>query len=331
MGTEVQIDHLVERLAPVAVQDLRPLTGGASSLSYVGTIADSSTDERRRVVVKVAPRGVAPVLNRDVLRQARMLRSLGPTEVPVPEVLWEDPGQPPEEPPLFVMSFVEGASFEPLFDARVDTSGDDETVVAERMRNAARTLAALHSLEPNTLGLSGEPSVGPAEEIERWSRALATVDPTLAPSWDQAASALHASEPHAAPAAVVHGDFRLGNVLALGAQITAVVDWEIWAVGDPRVDLGWFLVNADPATYGRATRHATSVPSLSELTGIYTVALGRDVTATRWFQALACFKAAATWSLIVKHNRRRATPDPALENMAATLPHLLERAQELLS
>ena len=59
--------------------------------------------------------------------------------------------------------------------------------------------------------------------------------------------------------------------------------------------------------------------------------LGREVTATHWFQALACFKSTATWSLIVKHNRRRTTPDPALERMAETLPHLLERAQELLS
>ncbi len=49
--------------------------------------------------------------------------------------------------------------------------------------------------------------------------------------------------------AVVHGDFRLGNLLAVDERITAVIDWEIWSVGDPRIDLGWFLVNADPETY----------------------------------------------------------------------------------
>ena len=110
-----------------------------------------------------------------------------------------------------------------------------------------------------------------------------------------------------------------------------MVDWEIWSVGDPRADLGWFLVSADPATYRRTTPYAASLPALDELTEIYSAALGREMTATRWFQALACFKSTATWSLIVKHNRRRATPDPALERMAATLPHLLERTQELLS
>ena len=45
-----------------------------------------------------------------------------------------------------------------------------------------------------------------------------------------------------------------------------------------------------------------------------------------WFRALACFKSAATWSLIVKHNRRRAEPDADVESMAAVLPRLLERA-----
>jgi hypothetical protein len=49
-----------------------------------------------------------------------------------------------------------------------------------------------------------------------------------------------------------------------------------------------------------------------------------------WFQALACFKSAATWSLIVKHNRRRKHADPGLEAMASALPQLLSRARELL-
>jgi hypothetical protein len=52
--------------------------------------------------------------------------------------------------------------------------------------------------------------------------------------------------------------------------------------------------------------------------------------AVAWFMALACFKSAATWSLIVKHNRRRAVPRPELEAMAPALPHLLDRARSLL-
>ena len=78
------------------------------------------------------------------------------------------------------------------------------------------------------------------------------------------------------------------------------------------------------------TRYVDSLPAPAELAAIYVGALGRDVPELEWFQALACFKSAATWSLIVKHNRRRGAPDPAIEEMATVLPHLLERAQALL-
>ena len=57
---------------------------------------------------------------------------------------------------------------------------------------------------------------------------------------------------------------------------------------------------------------------------------GRQVPELDWFRALACFKSAATWSLIVKHNRRRTTPDPHLEEMAAVTPSLLTKAAHFL-
>jgi aminoglycoside phosphotransferase (APT) family kinase protein len=319
---ELDVTELRARLAPLGIDDVRPLAGGASSLTYRATMVDGTP-----VVVKVAPPGVPPILHRDVLRQARLLRALQPTPVPVPDVLAEDPGDPPDVPPLFVMSFIAGDSREPLFDL---DGHDDEATMAARMGNAARTLAALHAVEPGSVGLGGEPRVGPGDEITRWCRLLETVDANLAPGWEDVASALRASEPPAMAEAIVHGDFRLGNLLATGTDITAVIDWEIWTVGDPRVDVGWFLANADPTTYGRRTRYARSLPSLSELADLYTVALAVGVPSLEWFQALACFKSSATWSLIVKHNRRRTSPDAELEAMAPVLPHLLDRARELL-
>ena len=117
-AVELPLDELQARLAALRVAGIRRLAGGASSLTYAGTTAGG-----REVVVKVAPAGVPPVLNRDVLRQARVLRALGGTGVPVPEVLWEDGGNPPGVPPLFVMSFVAGTSLEPLFDLDVNLRG----------------------------------------------------------------------------------------------------------------------------------------------------------------------------------------------------------------
>jgi aminoglycoside phosphotransferase (APT) family kinase protein len=288
------------------------------------------------VVVKVAPPGLQPILHRDVLRQSRIICALAPSGVPVPEVLWEDPGDPPEVPPLFVMSFVDGTSLEPLFDMedkaddRAGGTAGDKTTVADRLRNAARVMARLHRIEPGTVGLGGEPVVGPPEEVARWCRVLETVDPDLVPAWQDVASELHSSVPAALAPAVVHGDFRLGNLLATGDRITSVIDWEIWSVGDPRVDAGWFLINADPATYGRPTPYVASTPTPAELAGVYADALESTVPELDWFQGLSCFKSAATWSLIVKHNRRRTTSDGDLEARAPVLPSLLARAADFL-
>jgi aminoglycoside phosphotransferase (APT) family kinase protein len=317
----LSVDDLRARLAVIGADEVVPLTGGASSLTY------SARLDGRRVVVKVAPPGLAPVRNRDVLRQARLLRAFRPTVVPVPEVLWEDAGEPPEIPPLFVMTYVEGSSLEPLF----DVAGDDPVpVVAERMRNAARTMADLHAVDPSAIGLADEPPVDVAEEIDRWCDLLETIDASLAPDWQQVASALRASMPSTGASAVVHGDFRLGNLLAVGPDVTSIIDWEIWTVGDPRVDLGWFVANADPSTYKRKTAYSGRLPAPEELLGVYADALGRDVPDVEWFRALACFKSTATWSLIVKHNRRRAEPDAEVEAMVATLPDLLDQARAFL-
>ncbi len=316
---ELTFDELRGRLD---IEGLHPLTGGASSLTYAARLTG------RRVVVKVAPAGVAPTGHRDVLRQSRIIKALGPTPVPVPDVLREDPGDPPEVPPLFVMSRVEGSSLEPLFD--LDGAGVSEALVANRFRQAAAAMAQLHRIQPADIGLATEPVVGTGAEIDRWCRTLETVDPALAPGWRDVGAALHASLPAPLQPAVVHGDFRLGNLLAVGDRITGVIDWEIWSVGDPRVDVGWFLINADPQTYSRATPFVGVTPPVDELARIYQAAVGFPVPDLGWFQALACFKSVATWSLIVKHNRRRTHPDPALEVMSDALPHLLSRARWLL-
>jgi len=313
---ELDLDALRGRLSAAGVTDVRPLAGGASSLTFQGLV------DGERVVVKVAPAGHEPVGHRDVLRQARMIDALRSTDVPVPVVRWQDAGAPPEVPPLFVMAMMDGESFEPLFD---DIATSPKAVVAQRYRNAARTLATLHRQPPHHLGVDDEPVVDPAAEVDRWCATLRTVEQALVPEWSETAELLRATLPAAMGPSVVHGDFRLGNLLAVGADITAVIDWEIWSVGDPRVDVGWFLVNADPATYSRPSTYVDAVPTRTELTDCY-----GDAPDVEWFMALACFKSAATWALIVKHNRRRSTRQPELEAMAPALPRLLDRARELL-
>jgi aminoglycoside phosphotransferase (APT) family kinase protein len=317
---ELDIDELRRRLARADIVDVTALSGGASSLTFRGA------RDGRAVVIKVAPPGVEPVAHRDVLRQARIIKSLGATHVPVPSVVWEDRGEPPDIPPLFAMSHIEGDCVEPLFDGCAPAEG-----MADRYRNACRSMATLHSLSPNDLGLGDEPVVDPIAEVHRWCDTLQTVDPTLVPDWPAVRDALLGCAPTAIGPGVVHGDFRLGNLLAVGARINAVIDWEIWTIGDPRIDVGWFLINSDADTYQRVPDSAGMAPQTAELAEIYQQELGYQVADIAWFSALACFKSAATWSLIVKHNRRRNSPRTELEAMAPALPRLLARAGSMLA
>src|ERR1700729_3692971 len=122
---EVDLDELRQRLAAANVTDVTPMAGGASSFTFRGARSG------RPVVIKVAPPGVEPVAHRDVLRQARIIKSLGATRVPVPTVVCEDRGEPPHIPPLFAMSHIEGDCVEPLFDGCAPAED-----LADRYRNA---------------------------------------------------------------------------------------------------------------------------------------------------------------------------------------------------
>lgn len=329
--TELDLSELTERLSRLGVSSPRPLAGGASSLTF------SARLDGRPVVVKVAPPGLEPVLHRDVLRQARVMGVLTPTEVPVPRVLLEDAGDPPVVPPLFVMSFVEGESLEPLFDVDRRSASPDSDV-SDRLRRAITVMATLHRIDIVAVGLGEEPVSGPAEEIDRWSRLLETVDPSLVPGWSELAGSLRHSLPEPVRPAIVHGDFRLGNMIVRGRAIEAVIDWEIWSVGDPRHDLAWLMMFTDPVMQRAGRRDAANraaaaaMPEAGVLLADYLghAHLAQAPPDLEWFRALAHYKLGATMAVLAKRNRRLAEPDPGLELAARTTPPMLERARQLL-
>ena len=122
---------------------------------------------------------------------------------------------------------------------------------------------------------------------------------------DRAAAQLEASLRKTAPArertGIVHGDFRLGNILIDDSTPRAVIDWEIWSVGDTAVDVGWLVQFTDHTTYPGVGREVPGTPGLDDVIERYAAAAERDVERLQWFVALGCFKLAA----IQAHNRRR--------------------------
>lgn len=300
--------------------DVRPLTGGASSLTF------TATHRGERIVLKVAPPGLAPLNNRDVLRQARLLRALGQAaDVPVPPVLFEDAG----EPNFFAMAFVEGDCAEPLL--RMGPVPESPELIREAAMEAARVLVTLQRVEPGEVGLGDEPVVGLDEEIDRWTRAFGTVDAELGGAYERAAAELHRTMPAAQPPVVTHGDYRLGNMLVARGRVAAIIDWEIWSIGDPRVDLSWFLFFTDESGHPMAPASEPSgMPSAAELLDAYVGASGggepKDLL---WFDALTRYKEAAATALLVKRYRRQGST--ALDHAAPLLPRLVEETLDLLS
>jgi aminoglycoside phosphotransferase (APT) family kinase protein len=300
-----------------AVGAVEQLQGGASGLTYRARLAGAPVPE---AVIKVAPAGLPPVRNRDVLRQARLLTVLGGEDgVRVPQVYGSDAGQPPQCPPLFVMSFEPGTSEEPLHVIAVVRPQD----IRGRAVQAAQMLAALHAVDVTQLG-TAERVMTPQQEVDRWVRALATVPPELRPGADETAARLLAAVPAAITPVICHGDWRLGNLLSVGADVIAAIDWEIWSIGDSRADLAWFLMMCDPAHPAAIAGPECGLPPVADLVAAYTAQAGGSIENLAWFRALAAFKQAAVTALLAKHAAQRDAP---LEEVAARLATLLPELQ----
>ncbi|MGD9797459.1 MAG: phosphotransferase, partial [Acidimicrobiia bacterium] len=134
---------------------------------------------------------------------------------------------------------------------------------------------------------------------------------------------LLATVPAAEPSALLHGDFRTGNVLAEEDHVTAVIDWEIWSRSDPRIDLAWFLVFVED----ERRESPPGTPSVDELLETYVAARGAPVADLDWFRALVRYKQTATGAFITRNARRRGAPVTPVDNSTSWL---LTSARQLL-
>jgi aminoglycoside phosphotransferase (APT) family kinase protein len=342
-------DDLLDRLVRAAqtwstgatVRAFESVTKGSSGLTYAVVVGDG-TGRDVPAYVKVAPPGLAPIRNRDVLRQAALVKELyRDGSVPVPRVLFEDGGSPPEVPPFFVAEAVGGTCVEPLVD---DAVLPEPAVLLARSSDAARTLAKLHGFDPLVLrgrGLADTHAhVELSREVGRWARVFATLDAgdgavlgdgRLVREAGLCAQRLLASVPPSLAPTVVHGDFRLGNLVCDESGVRAILDWEIWSLTDPRIDVAWFLMTLSPRGLPSAVRaEAPGLLTPEEALAVYEEATGSAITDLAWFAALSRYRAAAAMALNIKHNRRRPEPSPRIEAYAARLATFLTYANDLL-
>jgi aminoglycoside phosphotransferase (APT) family kinase protein len=265
------------------------------------------SDCHYQVVVRRPPPPPLPPGAHDVLREARLLAALAPTDVPAPRVLATAAAGELLDVPLFVMDFVDGT----VITESTPAPPDDEQLRRRIAESLVDTLAALHAVRWREVGLGdfGRPDGFNARQLRRM-RSLVAVGGEVPKAFASLDDWLHAHLPPDSATSIVHNDFRIGNMIVdIGAgRVAAVLDWELATIGDPLADVGYLLASyparGEPLVPTSAMGTAVlepGYPGRVELLERYAARTGADVSGVNWYATLAMYKLAALY----EYSRRR--------------------------
>jgi aminoglycoside phosphotransferase (APT) family kinase protein len=318
--------------------DAQGLGDGEPEISAIGDGHSNATYlfERggARFVLRRPPRPPIPPSANDMLREARVLRALE-GRARVPKVLAVCDDEAVIGAPFYVMEMVEGDVVTTAMPPALDTP-------AERQRTAFELIDALvevHGVDWRAAGLEGfgKPEGYLERQLRRFLGLWEHNKTREIPAVETVGAWLGANLPVSPPATIVHGDYRLGNVLLAAsapARIAAILDWEMSTIGDPLADLGYFCtlyVERDDPPLGKfelsSVTRAEGWPTRAELVARYEERSGRSMTDIRWYQTLALWKSI----VFMEGNYRRASSgmsdDPYLKAFGDGVVGLAERAE----
>ncbi len=305
------------------------LAGGRSNLTY------AVSDGTRELVLRRPPLAHVQASAHDMSREYRVISALGQTAVPVPhaELLCEDPAV--IGAPFYLMELRPGIAYRRHAD--VLTLGPD--TLHRLMFDLVDTLVDLHAVDPAEVGLAdlGKVAGFNVRQLSTWRRQLAGLRSRDLPGIDELAGALGEHIPDTGRGGLVHGDYRLDNVLIAGApgseRITAVLDWEMSTLGDPLSDLALLLLYADQPMLAadRSTDPSVAIsavpgyPAAQEIIGRYQQRSGRDVSDLRWYRAFASFKLAVVLEGVFFRFRHGATLGPGFDGIGDMVQPLVDQ------
>lgn len=273
MGDDELAAQLGELLG-AEVTDLQRLSGGASRETY------SFAAGGRPLILQRQRRGGTS----DMAMEARVLRAAAEAGVPVPALVADATDRRALGAAAFVVERIDGESI-----ARKLLRDDEYATARTRVAGqCGAILAAVHRIPVAVLG-----DLEVADPVEGTRTMLDGLGEPH-PAFELALRWLDRNRPVAGPVAVVHGDFRTGNLLVDAEGVTAVLDWELVHLGDPMEDLGWFCARA--WRFGADDRPAGGFGSREELWDAYEAAGGApvDPAAARWWELLATLR----WGVI---------------------------------
>jgi aminoglycoside phosphotransferase (APT) family kinase protein len=309
------------------------IAGGRSNLTYRLDLPGS------RIVLRRPPLGHVLPTAHDMTREFTVLTALRDSDVPVPATIANCTDSEVIGAPFYLMAYVDGH----VLRTRQDGEGltpDQGRQLSERL---AEMLAAIHGVDVAGVGLTGfgRPQGYLARQLSRWQRQWELSNTRDMPGYDRLVERLAAGLPDDGDHTLVHGDFRLDNMLVtLGAHpaVAAVVDWEMSTLGDPLADLGLTLIYwADPDDAQwldiNVGASVTSMPGFLSRAGLaarYAELTGRDLSGIGYYMAFGCFKLAVVLEGIHARFLQHKTVGEGFEREGPAVPVLIERAHRLL-
>jgi aminoglycoside phosphotransferase (APT) family kinase protein len=304
-----------------------PIGEGHSNITYLIRRDGGSWVLRR------PPRPPLPPSAHDVLREARLLRALAGTAARVPRVVAVAEDEAIIGAPFYVMEVVAGAVVTHEVPAALDTERERRRM-GEELIDA---LAEIHAVDWRACGLEGygRPTGYLERQLRRfgglWEHNRTRELPTL----ERVSAWLAGHVPPSGEATIVHGDYRLGNVMFAPdapARLAAVFDWELSTIGDPLADVGYLVATwaqAGDPEFDVAMHDVTrrpGFPTRAELIEHYEAVTGRSMSDLRWYTTLALWKSAIFLEGSYKRRLAGNADDPFFDRLAHGVPELAERA-----
>jgi len=233
----------------------------------------------------------------DMGREHKIIDALADSDVPVAPNYGLCKDKEVNGADFYVMRYIDGLI---LHDSIVGA----EVAEADRRAlglNVIETLAKLHQINPDDVGLGdlGRKEAYLSRQINRWTKQWEASKTHEIPEMEEACRILTETMPEQVGATIVHGDYRLGNMIVKDGRLLAVLDWELCTLGDPLADVGYLLNNwVSPGEVechegDQAPTAVGGYPERQELCAIYEERTGRDLSQINYYRAFSHWRLAA--------------------------------------
>jgi len=304
------------------------IPGGRSNLTYI------VDDGQRRFVVRRPPLAHVLPTAHDMAREYRVLAALQGTGIPVPQViaLCEDDSVIGAR--FYVMEWIDGHVIRDTLPAEFADTPETRREMSSALID---TLLQLHAIDPEAVGLAdfGHPDGFLARQVRRWWQQWEASKTRELPSIETLRARLDDTVPTPSAPGIVHGDYRLDNVMYAPAdpsRIVAVIDWEMCTIGDPLCDVGLLCVYwaddeseaAARTLHGRAITVEEGFAKRADLLRDYAAGTERDLTSLEWYIALGAYKLAIIAEGITARYQMGMTVGEGFETMGEMVPAVVD-------